>query len=58
MVSTISITEVKTFTEIKMLRAEALNDDAEGVALLLLSLSLSLFSYQPYVLKARYGELC
>lgn len=58
MVSTISIAEVKTFTEIKMLRPEALNDDAEGVALLSLSLSLSLFSYQPYVLKAQYGELC
>lgn len=57
MVTTISIAEVKTFTDIKMLRPEALNDAAEGVALLSLSLSSS-FSYQPYVLKAQYGELC
>ena len=44
MVSTIRIAEVKTFTEIKMLRPEAVND-WERVVLFSLSLSSS-FSYQ------------
>lgn len=60
MVSTVSIAEVKGFTEVKTLRPEALNDAWERVALLSSSLSLpsSSSSYQSYVLKAQCGELC